>query len=487
MIKKRRVKLYNTLSKKVEMFEPIDENRVTIYSCGPTVHKNHTQIGNLRSYTFSDLLKRYFIYLGYEVSHVIKLTDVDDHIVEDCLTHGYDFTQYIEQNITDFIKQLDKVNLIRPTNLPQVTKNIDLLVQEIKALEKKGYVYYSNGSAYFDISKVDNYGQLAGIEKQHSLKKNAQGRLKSFVNEDKKNENDFCLWKNWTKADGDIFWNTIIGKGRPGWHLECSSLARKNLGTTIDIHTGGISHIFPHHTNEIAIAEAITGKKFVNYWLHHDYLIVDKQAMSKVAGTWYVLADVLDKGYHPLILRYVLMKTHYRQALNFTWQAMEEGKGVILKLISFYHFLHQTELLNEGDSTFDFSRLINRAHEKFSKSLANDMNFSDAISAVFEFVGEINSNNKILSKKDARDCIDFMLSIDCVLGFINVLYDDYQIEFELLRNKLEVNKILESRDQKKSEKLYSEADRLRGYLESNGLKVVDVKDRGTYCELINFL
>ncbi len=262
-IKKVEINLYNTLTHGLEKFKSVADEKITMYSCGPTLHKLHTQIGNLRSYVFSDMLKRYFLYLGYEVEHVIKITDVDDHIVAECNSSGRDLTEYTTENYNDFLKQLKKINLLKPSYLPRVTENIDSLVKAIQELDGKGFVYYSKGSAYFKIDKVEKYGELVNIEKQKSLKKNAQGRLRSFIEEAKQNNNDFCLWKAWTKKDGEIFWETAIGKGRPGWHLECSVLALKLLGDTVDVHIGGISHIFPHHTNEIAISESLTDKNLL--------------------------------------------------------------------------------------------------------------------------------------------------------------------------------------------------------------------------------
>ena len=481
-----KIYLYNTLSHRIEEFSSVTPGVVSLYNCGPTIWRVHTQIGNLRSYTFSDMLKRFFRFCGYEVRHAIKITDVDDHIVVACREEGLSIKAYIDSNFDDFLRQIDILNLQRPDYLPRVTENIDDIVNAIKKLNEIGYVYYANGSAYFDIGRVKDYGILASMEKQMSLKKNAQGRLSSFLFEEKKNENDFCLWKAWNKSDGDIFWETDIGRGRPGWHIGCSVLSRKYLGEQIDIHIGGISHIFPHHTNEIAISEALTPGRFVNYWLHHDYLIVDGVAMSKEKGTFYVLQDILNRGYHPLVLRFVLMKTHYRQALNFTWQSMDEAKISIVKLLSFYHLLHQENLFKHDELSPGVVAKANDCESEFIRAFSNDLNFSDALASVFCLINEINRFAFDLSKKDIEYCRKLIFRFDQVFGFISELYQVYLKKIESVMSEHDIYLALNERQRAKNESNFNLADKIRIELTDRGLRLLDIKGHGSYCELNDF-
>ncbi|HLC93665.1 MAG TPA: cysteine--tRNA ligase [Patescibacteria group bacterium] len=478
---KESLKLYNTLSKEIEGFEPVTPGKVTIYNCGPTVHKVHTQIGNLRSYTFSDLVKRYFTYLGYETEHVIKITDVDDHTIAESAAEGIPLKEYTQKNFDDFVKQIGILNLIRPTYLPKVTDHVDDIVKDIKKLKELGYAYESNGSTYFSINKVENYGQLINLERQEALKKNAQGRMEDFSMEEKENTNDFCLWKAWTPEEGKVFWDTELGKGRPGWHVECSVISRKYLGETVDIHIGGISHIFPHHTNEIAISEAITHRRFVNYWLHHDYLIVEGKKMSKEDGTFYTLNDVLSRGYHPSVLRYVLLKTHYRQPLNFTWRAMEEVKTVLAKIIRFLLWLDGVK--NEKENKYSVSTDIKTCNEDFMKGMNNDLNFSEAMGSIFDFISNVNKQGEIINQKQAKEVYDFIMSIDSVLGFVDPAYKDYIQRLDKLIGANELKSVISKRLKAREDKEFNLADELGKQITAAGIRYTDSKDGSSYLEI----
>jgi len=476
------LKLYNTLSKKIEEFIPVTPGKVTIYNCGPSVYKVHTKIGNLRSYTFSDLVVRYFIFLGFKVKHVIKITDVEDHIIAETIEQKIPIKEYTEANLKDFVKQIDTLYLIQPDFLPKVTEHIDDIVEDINKLKKLGYTYESNGSTYFSINKVKNYGCLVNLEKQEALKKNAQGRMEDFVMDEKENTNDFCLWKAWTEEEGDVFWDTDLGKGRPGWHVECSVLARRYLGDTVDIHIGGISHIFPHHTNEIAISEAITHKQFVNYWLHHDYLIVDGKGMSKEEGTVYTLNDVLSKGYHPSVFRYVLLKTHYRQALNFTWGSMEEAKVALEKIIRFMLWLESINY--EKENNYEIRLDIDTFKNGFMKGMNNDLNMSEAIGSLFDFINNVNKQKDIINKKQAKEAFDFVKTIDSVLGFIEPLYKDYLQKLDRQIEKNNLTTVISQRTIARKNKDYDLADKLSKQITAAGIKITDGKDGSSYLEIV---
>lgn len=464
--------VYNTLSKKIEKFVPLIVNFVGIYNCGPTLHEFHTHIGNLRSYVFADFIKRYFKYYGFSVRHVIKITDVDDHILEECLKLECNINKYTDERIDDFKTQLKELNMLDPILLPRVTDYIKEIVDANKILTQKKLTYTSNGSLYFRVSGVKNYGILVNNDKRDSLMKNAQKRLKDFVFDDKDNECDFCLWKAYRPdLDGKVFWESECGKGRPGWHSECAIMSQKNLGETFDIHIGGISHIFPHHTNEIAIAEAVSGKKFVNYWLHHDYLIVDGEKMSKKDGTFYMLSDVITRGYHPLVLRYVLLKTHYRQKLNFTWVAMDESALLLSKIVVFLNSLDF--IVNNNPNELNIEITIKEVRVNFIGALENDFNFSDAMKALAFFMRAINKEIASLNRQQSERIKEFMLEIDLILGCIKPLYEKYKHELKMICNKENVGRLYNERLIARQKKDYVLADKLRKKIENLGLIIKD--------------
>lgn len=477
------LKVFNTLTKEIEPLIPINEDTITMYNCGPTLHEIHTQIGNLRSYTFSDLVKRYLLYLGYNVKHVIKITDVDDHTIAESQKQGVKLRDYTNIFYEDYVNQLQKLNIILPTALPRVTDNIEDIAGDIQKLTSQGYTYLSNGSTYFKVNMIKNYGVLANLEKQKALLLNAQKRMEDFLSDEKENINDFCLWKNWTPDEGEIFWNTEFGKGRPGWHVECSVISRKYLGETVDIHIGGVSHIFPHHTNEIAISEAITKKPFVKYWLHHDYLIVDGESMSKSRGTFYVLSDILNKGYHPMVLRYMLIKSHYRQKLDFTWSGMEKINTTMLKIVNCLILLESIE--DDSPETFDMTSKVQASKIAFQEGMNKDFNVSEALTALFEFISFINTNKEHINKNQAQSALGFIFGIDRVLGFITPYYSDYKKKLNAIINTYNLQDMIENRTIARKTKDYFVSDELTKLLFSRGIKFTDLKS-GTCCiELID--
>jgi cysteinyl-tRNA synthetase len=479
--------VYNTLSRKIEKFIPSNNNFIGIYNCGPTLHEFHTHIGNLRSYVFADFVKRYLKYLGFEVKHVIKITDVDDHILKECLESGGVLDSYTGKRLDDFSWQLKEINILNPVILPRVTNYIKEINEANEILAGKNLTYLSNGSLYFKVSQLEDYGVLVNRDKKESLKKNAQKRLKDFVLDDKDSEYDFCLWKAYRPdLDGNVFWESKYGKGRPGWHLECAVISQKNLGENFDIHVGGISHIFPHHTNEIAIAEAISGKKFVNYWLHHDYLVVNGEKMSKEGGTFYMLPDIVSRGYHPLILRYVLLKTHYRQKLNFTWSSMDEAKLLLVKIVTFLNSLDFVADIKNNN--FDADAAINEAEIDFLAALDNDFNFSDAMKALIGFEKKINRDIDQLNLWQAKKIKDFILKIDEILGCVKPLYEKYRIELIAICEQKDIKSLYNERIAARREKDFTLADSTRKKIESVGLIVKDCQHSSLFIlELKKFL
>ena len=302
---------YNTLSRKKDLFFPIDKGKVRMYTCGPTVY-DYAHIGNLRAYIFADILKRVLLYSGLKVKHIMNLTDIDDKTIRDSQKEGKTLEEFTEFYSKEFFKDIKSVNMLEPTKFTKATDYIDDMVLIIEKLLEKGLAYKSeDGSIYFDIKKFKDYGKLSRLVLENQ-RENASGRIASDEY-DKENVQDFALWKAWNKkVDGNIFWETGLGKGRPGWHIECSAMSMKTLGEQIDIHTGGVDNIFPHHENEIAQSEGVTGKQFVNYWMHNEWILVNQKKMAKSANNFYTLKNIMDRGINPIAYRFWLLMANYR-------------------------------------------------------------------------------------------------------------------------------------------------------------------------------
>ncbi len=301
------LRLYNTLSGEKEIFVPLKDKFAGIYSCGPTVY-GFAHIGNLRAYVFADMLRRYLEFRGYTVRQVMNLTDLDDKTIRASKEQGIGLREYTDRYIKFFFKDVDLLRIKRADVYPRVTEHIKEMADMIKILLDKGYAYRKNGSIYFKVTEFKDYGKLAKIDLSQ-IKPGATVEADEYEKEDVR---DFALWKG--KKEGEPFWVTDIGEGRPGWHIECSAMSTKYLGNTIDIHTGGVDNIFPHHQNEIAQSEAATGKKFVRYWMHCEHLLVDNRKMSKSLGNIISLREVLNMGYRPEALRYLFVSSHYRSS-----------------------------------------------------------------------------------------------------------------------------------------------------------------------------
>ena len=322
------IRLFNTLTRKKETFIPIDEGEVRMYTCGPTVY-DYAHIGNFRAFLFEDLLKRWLEYRGFKVTHVMNITDVDDKTIRGSQKQQIPLRQYTEYYTKAFFEDVAVLSIEPADYYPRATEHIPEMVALINRLMEKGYAYKGEDSSiYYAINKFKNYGKLSKI-KVRELKAGARVKVDEYAKEEAM---DFALWKAWTKEDGDVFWETELGKGRSGWHIECSAMSMKYLGETFDIHCGGVDNMFPHHENEIAQSEAATGKKFVNYWLHNEHLLVEGKRMAKRYGNFYTLRDLLKMGYDPKAIRYLLLSTQYRQQFNFTFEGLDAAKGAIERL-----------------------------------------------------------------------------------------------------------------------------------------------------------
>ncbi|MBW2973374.1 cysteine--tRNA ligase [Candidatus Woesearchaeota archaeon] len=452
-------KIFNTMSRKKEVFKPLKKGEVTMYICGPTVY-DYPHIGNYRAYVFGDLLNRYLKYLGFKVKFVQNLTDVDDKTIRDSQKEGVSLKEYTEKFIKAFFEDLDTLNIVRADVYPKATEHIKEMVAMVKNLLDKGFAYKSeDGCIYYSISKFKDYGKLAHLDPEQ-LKEGASGRVLSDEY-DKENMRDFALWKAWTPEDGDVFWETEVGKGRPGWHIECSAMSMKYLGDTFDIHGGGVDLIFPHHQNEIAQAEGATGKQFVRYWVHNEWLLVEGQKMSKSLGNFYTLRDILEKKYHPMAIRYLLLGTHYRQQLNFTFKGLEAARSSLQRIWDFMQKLD--ELSGKGNAEL-VDKAIEKAKKEFDDALNDDLEISRALAAVFEFIKEINVAMPDLSKDDAKKIKDFMTDLDKVLGFIVVKKEKISED---------IQKLVDERETARKAKDFKKADEIRDKLKEMGIVLED--------------
>jgi len=463
------IQFYNTLARQKQEFKEIKKGEVRIYTCGPTVY-NYAHIGNWRAFIFADILRRYLKYKGYEVIHVMNLTDVDDKTIRDSQKEGVTLKEFTERYTKYFFDDMDTLNIERVEYYPKATESIKEMIAITKRLLDKGIAYKSeDGSVYYDVTKFSDYGKLSKI-KFDSLKSGARVKQDEY---EKEHANDFALWKGYEKSDGDVFWDTELGKGRPGWHIECSAMSMKFLGQHFDIHTGGIDLIFPHHENEIAQSEAYSGKKFVNYWLHSEHLLVNGEKMSKSKGNFFILKDILKKGYSPKAVRYELMATHYRQKLNFTFEALDSAEKIIKR---FREFMLRLKSVQGTENNSKINELIKQAKDDFERGMDDDLNISEGLAAIFDFMTKINSliaQNK-LSRKDALKVFNLMMEFDRVLGLL---------QFKEEKIPKEVMELVRKREQARKNKEWQQADKLREEIKKKGYYVDDT-DKGSVVKKI---
>lgn len=468
--KKTDLKLYNTLTKKIDRFLPIEENVVKMYTCGPTVY-NYAHIGNLRTYIFEDLLKRTLTYIGYKVNHVMNVTDVG-HLVSD-EDQGEDKMEIASKRenkniyeIADFYfeafkKDLIHLNIIYPTTWCKATDHIQEQIDLIKMLDEKGVIYSTEDGVYLDTSKVDNYGELAGLDIE-GLREGAR----IGVVTDKKNKTDFALWKLSPKDETRLMeWDSPWGVGFPGWHIECSAMALKYLGEEIDIHCGGIDHIPVHHTNEIAQTETALGKKWVNYWLHGEFLVMKNGKMSKSNESFITVTELIKRNISPLAYRYYCLNSHYRKQLTFTWEAMESAEAGLQNL---YKTVRKYKKASEGKE----SNISKEYLSRFIDSSIEDLNIPLSVAVMWEMIND----NKI----DDSTKYYTMIEMDKILGFG---LDKVQLEEKEEINNPEVNALLEERQLARKNKDFAKSDEIRDRLLEMGYKIKDTRE-GTTVEKI---
>ena len=459
------LKLYNTLTRRKEALKPLKAKAVSLYTCGPTVY-NYAHIGNFRAYMFGDVLKRYLEYKGYKAKHVMNLTDVDDKTILNSQKEGVPLKEFTRRYEGYFLEDVKTLNIEPADAYPRATEHIKEMVEIVKKLLKKGIAYKAADGIYYSIAKFKSYGKLAKLEKT-SLKAGARVKKDEY---DKESVQDFALWKYWDKNDGNVFWETELGKGRPGWHIECSAMSTKYLGQPFDIHTGGVDLIFPHHENEIAQSEGAEGKEFVKYWMHCAHLIVDGKKMSKSLGNFYTLREVLGKGYSPAAIRYLLLATHYRQQLNFTFEGLNAATSAVEGLIDFVKRLEEvkTSATNKKNAAAA-EKLIKNSLAAFEKAMDDDLNISEALAAVFEL---IKGANKLLAKgnlssSEAKKIIRAINKFDKVLGILG--YRDESISSE-------IDGLIRKREEARERKDWKESDRIREALKQKNIILEDTKE-----------
>jgi len=454
------IRFYNSLSRMVEEFVPLQPGRVRLYTCGPTVY-NYPHIGNLRTFLFEDLLKRWLLYRGYKVTHVMNLTDVDDKTIRNSLQQGMSLSDYTAIYKQAFFEDIKTLKVLPADHYPSATEYIPQMIEIIQYLLEKGHAYETEDGVYFKISTFPSYGKLAHLDTS-TLKAAASGRL-SADEYDKESVSDFALWKKWTPEDGDVKWPSPFGEGRPGWHIECSAMSLSLLGETLDIHCGGIDNLFPHHENEIAQSECYTGKPFVRYWLHATHLIVDGEKMSKSKGNFYTLRDLLAKGLSPRAIRYALITTHYRKPLNFTFDLVRQAESSLKRIDDFLFALRQVQKSGELYAILHETFLSKK--QAFEEAMDDDLNIAEAMGHLFEMIRAFYEHQNQATLANAQEMLTFFLSLEKVLGFIE------KESVDILSPEEEA--LFQARLEAKKNKDYARADALREELLKRGIEVRD--------------
>jgi cysteinyl-tRNA synthetase len=456
------IKLYNTLTRKKEEFVPLKPNQAGIYACGPTVY-NYAHIGNLRTYVFEDTLRRMFQYNGFGISHVMNITDVDDKTIRDSQKEGMSLKDFTEKYTKIFLDDCAALNIQQPDVMCKATGHIPEMIDLVQRLSDKGYAYQSgDGATYFNIAKFAGYGKLSGIDLA-GLKAGARVASDEY---EKESLSDFALWKAWEQKDGEVFWESPFGKGRPGWHIECSAMSTKYLGDTFDIHAGAVDLIFPHHENEIAQTEAATGKPWVRCWMHAEHLLVDGGKMSKSLNNFYRVMDLKEKGYHPLAYRYFCFTGHYRSQLNFTWESLTAAQRALENLRTEIAKLRADPTLNpsprgEGGGEVSFK-------QRFLEAINDDLNLPQALAVLWDTVksSDLSSAQKLALIGD----------YDRVLG-LNLLESKKDSGLPA-----EVEQLLRKRQEARAAKDWAGSDAIRGQILALGYVVEDGKGGQTVRE-----
>ena len=457
------LRFYNTLTLKVEPFAPAHDNTVRMYTCGPTVY-DFAHIGNFRTFVFYDLLRRWLHASGFKLDHVMNITDVEDKIIRNALARQQSLADYTAIYEKAFLEDCETLRLQHPERMVRATEHIPEMAAAIGKLAEKGFTYETNGSVYYRIASFPQYGALSHNDFA-GMRSGARVDVDTY---DKADARDFALWK--AAKDGEPSWDTSVGRGRPGWHIECSVMAIQYLGATLDIHAGGVDLIFPHHENEIAQSEALTGKPFARFWMHSEFLLVDGQKMSKSLGNYHTLRDVLGRGYAPEVVRYLLASVPYRKQLNFTFQELKSAATAIDRLRNYKARLDQAKF-PAGSS----EKLLERtaaASRMFAESLDDDLNTAEGLAAIFEYVRETNT---------AMDAGEFCAGN---VGPAGALIERFDSIFDVMRptakegsvSDAQIEALIAERGQAKKARNFARSDQIRDELAAQGILLEDTKD-----------
>lgn len=460
------MKVFNSLTRRDEPLAPIADNTIRMYTCGPTVY-NFAHIGNFRAYTFEDILRRAIQFNGMRVKQVMNLTDVDDKTIRGANAANVPLTDYTKTYKEAFFADLRKLNVQPAEVYPAATDHIPEMISLVEKLIDKGVAYKSDdGSVYFAVTKFPGYGKLAHIDFD-SQRTGARCAADEY---DKENVGDFALWKAWEPSDGPVGWDSPWGRGRPGWHIECSAMSMKYLGETFDLHTGGIDNLFPHHENEIAQAEAATGKEFVKTWMHCAHLKVNGEKMSKSAGNFFTLRDLIEKGWSGREIRYVLVNAHYRQGLNFAFSALEDARKSLARIDTCVDALER--LAGGAGAGGPVPEFAQNALAEFTAAINDDLNTPKAFAALFELVRHANAwmQGGDVPPASATAILDVFRRMDSVLGVI------FFGKSEKAEVPPEIQALLNQRAEARKAKNWAESDRIRDEIAAAGWVVKDSRD-----------
>lgn len=460
------LKFYNTLTSQVEEFKPLNDNEVKMYFCGPTVW-SYAHIGNFRSNIFVDILRRYLKYKGYKLTHVMNLTDVDDRIINEAAKKNVSIDEFTAEFIEAFWEDFDALGLERPEIVPRATHHIEEMISIIEKLLENGHAYKSDGSIYYRITAFEEYGKLSKINFAGNLS-GASGRVDTDKY-DKESANDFALWKMVGK-DEEPGWDASFGRGRPGWHIECSAMSMKYLGETFDIHAGGVDLIFPHHENEIAQSEGSTGKLFVKYWIHGEHLKVEGETMSKTKGNYYTVRDLFELGFTPTAIRYLLLSVPYRNQLNFTFETLRGAENTVERLKDFRARLIESK--HEAGVNEALSAITENALREFEEAMDDDLNTAVALAVLHNFMREVNislsGGHCRVRQTNQREILNALDKFDSVLNIFG------QANQEMLDE--EIQALIDERQEARRTRNFARADEIRNLLLEKGITLEDTKD-----------
>ena len=453
------LQFFNSLKREKEIFQPIEKGKVGLYTCGPTVY-DYAHIGNFRTFMFEDLLKRWLLHLRYDVKHVMNITDVDDKTIKKAKQMKVSLSRITDKYTQYFMEDLTWLKMIPADIYPTATESIPKMISMIERLLEKGFAYCEDdGSVYFNISSFPNYGKLTQI----NISAQRTGDRVMEDEYDKDAPQDFALWKGWKEEDGEVVWDAPWGRGRPGWHIECSAMSSESLGDHFDIHCGGVDNMFPHHENEIAQSQCATDQPFVNFWLHSEFLMLDGGKMSKSLGNFYRISALKELGFTAESIRYQLLAGHYRSKITFSIDKKHEGDKVVQRLSDFYNRLQK---MNANESS---TGSMPAAYSKFRDRMNDDLDSPQALAVFFDWMKTVNGkiDKNVITNSELGQAWEFLIAFDSVFGFIR--NQDFEIPDK-------INLLLNKRQKARDEENWVESDLIREHLKEKGWMVEDTPD-----------